>query len=473
MLRNARTIATIAATAFAAGLLTLTAAVAPSGAGVIGFELYGALGTTATTSDLYSINSATGDETAIGPIGFAVTGLAIDPTDGTLYGSTSNNSDASPGSLITIDPETGDGTLVGSLGVGSQTAADLAFDASGTLYGLIEASSDDLVTIDTATGAATFVGDAGFSSYGSGIDYDADRDAMLWAADGLNGSFRSIDLGDGSSTELFPLGGADANAVAALDTGCDGALWGVNLNTDEAARPASLITIDRADGTVQQGAATVDRLDAIAANCSTPLSVVVEPTGDREVATFDWFVEGGPCIAGTTGEVLDEEGNPVDGATVTVNDPSSGTVELGASVAASYYGLAISCVTADGNRRGVGDLAFARGTVVKAVEGTPPAGAAYTVAIACDEPDGESDEPYADEVDFGAEGGTFSFILYAGAVCTVEETDDGGADETTQTADSMSFVEDPVDRLVTVTNSFGARAAPPATPTPAAPTFTG
>ncbi len=119
--------------------------------------LYGAFGGLSVTSDLYTIDPDDASLTAVGPIGFALTGLAFDPTDGTLYGATSVNSAASPKSLIAVDPVTGAGTLVGAFTGGIQVT-DLAFADDGNLYGWHPAASPNLVSIDKATGATTVIG---------------------------------------------------------------------------------------------------------------------------------------------------------------------------------------------------------------------------------------------------------------------------------------------------------------------------
>lgn len=56
--------------------------------------LYGADGAAGnSTTNLYILDPTTGGiVSTVGPIGFAVTGLAIDPITGILYGSTGNNS---------------------------------------------------------------------------------------------------------------------------------------------------------------------------------------------------------------------------------------------------------------------------------------------------------------------------------------------------------------------------------------------
>ncbi len=127
------------------------------------FILYGTDGSQGNPSELYILDKSDGSiGTTVGPIGFAVTGLAIHPTTGVLYGSTSNNDANFPGHLITINKETGQGTIVGDFGfivaasvgpfggIATQTMADLTFNPSGVLFGWLENSTDDLFTIELA-----------------------------------------------------------------------------------------------------------------------------------------------------------------------------------------------------------------------------------------------------------------------------------------------------------------------------------
>ena len=77
--------------------------------------LYGATGVTAldTTpaSNLYTINPETGATTSVGSIGKAITGLAVDGTDGRLYGVTAGvQLDGSARDLLSINPATGAST---------------------------------------------------------------------------------------------------------------------------------------------------------------------------------------------------------------------------------------------------------------------------------------------------------------------------------------------------------------------------
>ena len=131
-------------------------------------RLLGADGGDGIAGNLVVLDPATGAVTStVGPVGFPVTGLAVDPADGVIYGSTGAESDPQ-GALITINRDTGAGTLIGEV-AGGDPAADLTF-LNGTLFGWIERTPKDLATIDKATGAATIVGDSGLTqTRGSGL----------------------------------------------------------------------------------------------------------------------------------------------------------------------------------------------------------------------------------------------------------------------------------------------------------------
>ena len=226
--------------------------------------LFGATGGEAN-SNLYMVDTDTGATTSIGPIGFAVTGLAMDPNSGTLYGSTSMLSPNSPNSIITIDKTTGAGTLVGPVGIPGEEVADLTFDAAGTLYGWTEIFTDDLVTINTSTGAATQVGNSGIFTFGSGL---ADVGGTLfYSGDGVTGALRTVDKATGLTTVVTTLHGAPSNTdgIAAMAVNPDtGVLFAVALNDSDLVHPAYLVTINTATGEVTTIGALPNDFDAIA-----------------------------------------------------------------------------------------------------------------------------------------------------------------------------------------------------------------
>jgi hypothetical protein len=246
----------------------------PARAGGTGQILYGADGAGGNAStNLYVLDPTTGAiVTTVGPIGFAVTGLAVHPTTGILYGTTGNASPVEPGALITIDTTTGAGTLVGQLVPGNETAADITFGSNGTLYGWLEANTDDLVTIDLTTGAATVVGDAGLSTAGAALAGSGNPLTLAGSGDG--GLLHQIDTGTGAATPTVTLDGTTDTEISASDFHSGGTLFAVRLDTDPP-RPAELVTINTTTGAITVIGSTVNRLDAIAFGLAAPGPSVV------------------------------------------------------------------------------------------------------------------------------------------------------------------------------------------------------
>jgi hypothetical protein len=148
------------------------------------YTLYAATGENSdSSSDLYTIDPATLTATSVGPIGFALTGLAVDPNSGILYGLTSDTSAAQPHSIITIDPITGAGTFVANIQpiTGDNATAsvdDICFDSTGQMYGCSDFDGG-LVKIDKATGSSTNITAGGSPDFGGGLDVDPNT-GTLW-----------------------------------------------------------------------------------------------------------------------------------------------------------------------------------------------------------------------------------------------------------------------------------------------------
>jgi hypothetical protein len=112
-------------------------------------------------SSLYQIDPITGTTTLIGPIGFnSVSGMTFEPQSNTLYGITDGPSATSR--LITIDPSSGQGSLVADI-PDAHSFQGISFDPdSGILYGIDNGGATSLIpglyTIDVTTGTATLVG---------------------------------------------------------------------------------------------------------------------------------------------------------------------------------------------------------------------------------------------------------------------------------------------------------------------------
>lgn len=231
-----------------------------------------------SNSNLYILDSTTGaTQTTIGPIGFAVTGLAFDPTSGVLYGTTTRRSPLDPSSLITINITTGAGTLVGSNLIGP--IADIAFDAAGTLYGWTEGAGDDLVTINLGTGAAGIVGNFGAFTRGSGLSFDGS--GTLWFAGEADSDvfsrLNTINPATGLSTGtlgLAPTTTARFNGMA-----FDGTTMFSSRND------GTLHTFNLTTGDVMLIGPTVSGIDAIAFAIPEPSTVTLIATA---IGVFAW-----------------------------------------------------------------------------------------------------------------------------------------------------------------------------------------
>lgn len=236
--------------------------------------LFGAKGGSSTTSDLYSIDPVTGAQASIGPTGFALTGLAMDPSDNTLYGATSNNSASNPKSLITIDPVTGAGTLVGALGL-AFGSGDIAFDpTTGLLYGT-DNDTAALVSIDKNTGAASVIGAYGVSGFGYGMDFNS-AGALYLFPDLGNGDYYTVNIGTGTATDVGNLDGPSISVGAASFNEGD-VLYAV-LNPS-GATPATLVVINTSTGHVTTFATIAARFDALCwqrppAGAGPPVNVI-------------------------------------------------------------------------------------------------------------------------------------------------------------------------------------------------------
>lgn len=235
--------------------------------------LYAARGTNQTASDLYTVDPATAAMAPVGPIGFALTGLAYDRPGGVMYGATSTNSSANPKSLITVNLVTGAGTLIGAFGGASaRVFSDLACDSAGNLYGWLTNGTGPLglYSINKATGVATAIGGDTVGSLGGGLGFDSGD--VLWYANqdtGAGGSLYTIDPVTGAGTLAAAMTGYAAPSAtgvfAALSFGPADVLYGADNNRNALPPNVDLVTVT-APGAVGALVATfsVTGVDAIA-----------------------------------------------------------------------------------------------------------------------------------------------------------------------------------------------------------------
>jgi len=211
---------------------------------------------------LYRVDLTTHEATKVGAAGrYAgqiignISGLTT-TADGALY--------AAAGGfklLIGIDPESGQATVIGDLGLNGQgdpgrnDALDLnmAAGCSDTLW-LSSAVANKLWTVDRATGAARLVGSTGHALTGI-----VARGEQLYGAGGKgDNTFYSVDPSTGAATAIGTFGSGVTRWVNSISMSFDeaGTLWAVinyvppEHDTDIPADWSDLATIDPTTGKV-------------------------------------------------------------------------------------------------------------------------------------------------------------------------------------------------------------------------------
>ena len=178
--------------------------------------LFAADGKTGLDGDFYVIDPSDASATVVGPVGYSITGLCMAP-DGSLFGTESTQSgNQGNGRLISIDPDTGAGTVVGDLFDGSiyhSSTADCTF-VGNRLLGWSE-SGDDPVEIDTTTGAVTVIPNTGVSSSGSGIAMHPDG-TLYFIPGRVNGNLYIINPDTGVGFEGPALSGGTYDNINSM-----------------------------------------------------------------------------------------------------------------------------------------------------------------------------------------------------------------------------------------------------------------
>ena len=214
-------------------LAALTALAAPPARG--SHVLYGA---DSFNKNLVTIDPATGAGTVVGGFGNLTLGsIAFDAASGKLYASDTNIG----GAMYTLDPSTGAPSFVGSTGIALMHG--LAIEpATGNLYG-IESTGATLYRIDKTTAVATLVGSVGFP-FLHGLEFDPTT-GVLYASEAgpsSTGRFITIDTTTGHGT--FVASTHRAHGIA-FDAG--GGLFACE-NGGFAGTPSTLYSIDPQTG---------------------------------------------------------------------------------------------------------------------------------------------------------------------------------------------------------------------------------
>jgi hypothetical protein len=176
----------------------------------------------------------------------AIVSLAIHPATGVLYGVTAGLS--IPRSLVSIDPESGNVSLIGSLG---HVASDLSFARSGQLFAWLP-DINRLGRVDLRSGTVTPMESSAIQGLmGGGLAIGPDDFAYV-AATGASGTLDTVDLRTGVGTTGPPLTEAPyLSAITNLTFSPQGVLYAVNSNMGAPAHTA-LVTINTVTGRVKE-----------------------------------------------------------------------------------------------------------------------------------------------------------------------------------------------------------------------------
>ena len=168
---------------------------------------------------LYKFDLISGEQELIGNTpSLDFEGLAFSP-DHILYAVEDGNN-----ALYTINTETAEVTLIGSLGI-NVASPGLTFTSDGILYMVQGDDQGSLYTINISTGAASLVGAFG-ADYIDSIAWDG---AKMWAlsSSGNNTLYR-IDPNNGAATAIGSLGDVNLAKQSGLTADRFGNLWGMD-----------------------------------------------------------------------------------------------------------------------------------------------------------------------------------------------------------------------------------------------------
>lgn len=240
---------------------------------------------------LVRVDLATGDHTVIGDTGYIdVEGLAFAP-GGSLYAV-----DDATKTLLTIDPETGQATPVGSgdgnlgLATGPEQGRDfgLTFDPDGTLW-LSSDVTGEVWRVDPDTGELTPVvtassGTATTSAGGDGKSHSSSQPHLTGLAS-CGGPLYGISVSNGQNLyrmnrdpyeiqEVGPLGAELEFDDGGLGFDADGTLWGIadrytyqepgTSETTVLEEPSIIFTVDPDTGAATRTATTVVGVESLA-----------------------------------------------------------------------------------------------------------------------------------------------------------------------------------------------------------------
>lgn len=204
---------------------------------------------------LYRVYSASGLFSVLANSGGrSITGLAMDPTSGTLFAVT-DGTGTNANTLFTVDKSTGALTMVGALSANAPIL-DIAFNPSGQLFGFSQ-NSTNLCTIDKATGTVASFGKSGVINSGTALGFGLGNiGSTLYASpEGPAGKLYSLDSATGNQQSFVQMDGPsfsvsqDSIYISALASDATGRLFGIS-SFDGDGSSSALIQIDTTSGHV-------------------------------------------------------------------------------------------------------------------------------------------------------------------------------------------------------------------------------
>ena len=214
-----------------------TLAIPLSGRGVVIGEAHAGVmyaTSAAPTSQLYTINTATGAATPIGATGISdIQGLAIRPISKELFGVVTS---ASNTTLYRVSIEQGDALFAATIPIGNMQT--IVFSGGDTLYG--GSLTGSLYRIDVSTGDTAFVGSAQGVAY-SGLSFSPNTSVLWGSVRGFIGRDRiyTVNTSNGDTTLVGRTGdNQDTQSISFSPFGTLYGLKGVGAQTN------TLILID-------------------------------------------------------------------------------------------------------------------------------------------------------------------------------------------------------------------------------------
>ncbi len=229
----------------------------------------------------YSIDPANGSATPLGATGYErISAMDVDPATGILYATGEQPVTDAP-VLITINRNTGNGTLVGEMSVNESIAGLSIRNSDSTIFGF--GGHEGVFTVNSTDGSTTvLIEKDDWDKSGNGIAFSPTDD--LYHADAEN--LHTVNQTTGLLTEVGPLSFNSFPEVlpnpkvSAMDYGPETGLYYVIVKGGGGAA-TYLATLDVTTNAVSHVGATADNMDGLAYFC--------EPSGTTDLIFKDGF----------------------------------------------------------------------------------------------------------------------------------------------------------------------------------------